>query len=223
MTDSLHNPHLPISCLNTITLLILKISYLLKKRKVMLSIFSTECHTQHESLMPKSHNHSALRLRLRLVCDVDCGLSCDCVSCPRVVASLGRPASWVPVTTVSTQARVIRCQGRAWEKFKLLKSVLGFESVLLIFPMIYLSVISGVVDIRNYRWQSLNVPQCGVTPDPVKSWHNPLNWNLTDDENQQMSSKPFISETGYFFSFRILTCFFTIQHMYISLCLIQIL
>ena len=93
----------------------------------------------------------------------------------------------------------VRGGGRAWDKFY--PSFGLWKCTTDVSFGLYLSVISGVVDLRNYRWQSLNVPQCGVTPDPVKSCHNPLNWNLTDDENQQMSSKPFISETGYFFLF----------------------
>ena len=59
-----------------------------------------------------------------------------------------------------------------------------------------------ISDPRGYQRKKLTLTKfkCFVLPcvtsDLVKSRYNPLNWNLTDDENHQMSSKPLIVETG---------------------------
>ena len=154
-----------------------------------------ECHARSTHHWCQTHNHSALSSGSGS-CVM---LTADWVVIVSVVRGLWPPwaarplgCRW-PQWALRRGSSGVRGGGRAWDKFY--PSFGLWKCTTDVSFGLYLSVISGVVDLRNYRWQSLNVPQCGVTPDPVKSWHNPLNWNLTDDENQQMSSKPFISET----------------------------
>ena len=128
---------------------------------------------------------------LRLRRNVDCGLSCDCVSSQLWVVSVGLPGLWWSLWADGGAWHQVSTGGEIQKWVYLLNSDRGFKKL-------YYTAVSYdlfISDPRGYQRKKLPLTKfkCSVlpcvTPDPVKSRYNPLNWNLTDDENQHMSSR----------------------------------
>ena len=108
------------------------------------------------------------RLWLWLRSDVDCGLwvSCGLSGPPRPLVTRCHP-SWADIGACH---QVGGMKKQIWVTHSKKSTTSADES----YSDLFISFIPRVINVRNYRWQSLNVPHCSPTPDSSKKQTQPV-------------------------------------------------